>query len=519
MSTLQSETPGASEDRRRRGAKGFLRGSSLLLVGRVLAIAVTFLVQLMAVRYLEKSEYGAFAWAQSIAAMGASTVLLGLNRGVARFAAIQHEKREYDAMFGTVTMALATVAGLGLVVVVLVLGLQEVVAEQVRSEVSVGLLLILIGLIPIDALDALFETLMAVFAKARAIFFRRYVLAPGLKLAAVGLVIWLQGSVQFLAVAYLVAGFLGIVLYALMLRRTLAQQGLLAGFRLGKMSFRAGPLFGYSLPLLTTDLTLAIETPMVVIFLERFHSTTEVADLRVAAQVAALCLLVFQNSKILFRPQAARLFAHGDDAGLRDLFWRSAAWMTVVTFPIFAVCVFLADPLIVLMFGAEYAGAALLLAILATGKYFNAAMGMNTFTLQVHARVRMVVMINVVTALLALGLCILLVPPLGAVGGALATAAAIVIRNVAYQLGLIFTTRVGIAPGPALRVYGSVLVTVALLSGVNALSDSVFVRIPAVVLAALVLPWFNRRYLDVLETFPELARIPLVRRYLGVPVG
>lgn len=500
-------------------AKSFLRGSSLLLVGRVLAIGVNFLVQVLAVRYLAKSDYGAFAWAQAIAAMGAQVVLLGLNRGVAQFAAMYHERREYGAMFGALTLALGTVLGLGLFVVALVLGLHGLLAGHVESEVAVGLLLLLIGLVPIDALDALFETALAVFARARAIFFRRYVLAPGLKLAAVALVIWVEGSVQLLAAAYLISGALGIVLYVLLLWRLLAQQDLLVHLRPRSMSFPARSLFGFSLPLLTTDLLLAVETPMVVIFLEHFRSTLEVADLRVAAQVAALCLLVFQNSKILFRPQAARLFARGDDAALGDLYWQSAAWMTIVTFPIFAVCLFLAGPITVLVFGSEYAGAGVLLAILAVGKYFNAAMGMNTFTLQVHARVGLIVLINVLSGLLGVGLCLLLIPRFGAVGGALATAATIVIRNLAYQIGLIATTRVGIAPPPARRVYASVLVAVALLAALGTLCDSALLLLPAVTLASLALPWFNRRYLNAVETFPELAKIPLARRFLGVPAS
>lgn len=498
----------------RHAAKGFIRGSGLLLVGRLISVAVNFLVQVLAVRYLAKSDYGAFSWALSIAAMGSSIVLLGLNRSVARFATIYHERREYGAMYGTIALALATVTGLGLAVVVLVLGLQGLLVNHVET-LSVGLLLILIGLTPLDALDALFETLMAVFAGARSIFFRRYVLAPGLKLAAVILVMSVGGSVQLLAVAYLVAGIIGIVLYMVLLWQVLARQGLLAELHPRRMLVPARTLLGYSLPVWSTDLLLAVETPLVVVILERYRSTLEVAELRAVAPVAGLCLLVFQNSKILFKPHASRLFARGDEAGLGDLYWRSAAWMAVITFPIFAVCLFLAEPLTLLLFGPQYAGAGVLLAILAVGKYFNAAMGMNTFTLQVHARVWIVLFINVFTAVLGLALCLWLVPRFGAVGGAAATSAAIVIRNVMYQAGLIATTRVGIAPRPARRVYGSLLAALALLSALRMVSGSVAVLAPAVLVAAALLLWLNRGFLDIVHTFPELAKIPLLRRLLG----
>ena len=140
-----------------------------------------------------------------------------------------------------------------------VLGGRGLIAPYVGNELSVGLLMLLIGLVPIDALDALFETLIAIFAGARSIFFRRYVLAPGLKLVAVVGVMAVQGSVYLLAIAYLVAGFLGIALYALLLRRTLKAEGLLHGFKVPAMKVPARELIAYSVPLMTTDLILAIE--------------------------------------------------------------------------------------------------------------------------------------------------------------------------------------------------------------------------------------------------------------------
>lgn len=503
----------------RHGAKGFLRGSTLLLLGRVLSISINFLGQVLAVRYLAKSDYGALAWALSIAAMGASTVLLGLNRGVARFAPIQHERGEHDAMFGTMALALGTVTGLGLVVVALVFGLRGLLVEHVSSELSVGLLLIVIGLTPLDALDALFETMMAVFAGARAIFFRRYLLAPGLKLVAVILVMAVQGSVHMLAVANLVAGFIGIALYAALLWGQLKRQGLLADFRPRRMVLRTRELFGFSLPLLTTDLLLAVETPIVVILLEHWHSTVQVAELRAVAPVAGMCLVIFQTFKILFKPQAARFFARDDQAGLRDLYWRSAAWLTVFTFPMFAVCLFLAKPLTVLLFGQDYADAAILLAILGLGKFFNAALGMNTFMLQVYAHVRLILLVNAASAVLGLGLCLWWIPSHGAVGGAAATAATIAIRNVFYEIALIATTHIGPVPRSIVKLYASVLAIVAGLAGLLALSAHVVLMVPAVALASGLLAWFNRRFLDVLGTFPELARFPLARRLLGVHKG
>ncbi|HEX6885098.1 MAG TPA: hypothetical protein VF530_17120 [Planctomycetota bacterium] len=496
-------------------AREFVRGSSLLLGGRVIAVGVNFVTQVLAVRTLAKAEFGALAWALSITTLGASVVLLGLNRGVAQLAPFHHERRDHGALFGTMGLALGTVAGLGLAVVLLVLGLRDLWAGQASSELGVGLLLILVGLIPLEALDALLETWMAVLAEPRAVFLRRYLLAPGLKLAAVLSVVLLDGGVHLLAWAYLLAGMLGLGAYALLLRRALARQGIPCDPRRLQLSASPRALFGISLPLLTTDLLLAVETPVVVVFLERWHSTLEVAELRAVAPVAGLCLLVLQNSKILFRPQAARLVARGDRTGLGELYWRSAAWMALTTFPVFAVCTFLAGPLCTALFGPAYAQAGTLLAILAAGKYVNAALGMNTFTLQVHGRVRLVLLVNALSAVLGLAACLSLIPRHGAVGGALATTLAIVARNGLYQLGLLRTTSIGRPSPAALGVYGSVLVAVAGLALLRTLWPAPAGMLVAILATSALLAWLNRGYLDIAGTFPELARVPMVRWLLS----
>ncbi len=513
---MPAPTAASHEEKRSRQhtVKGFLRGSTLLLVGRLISIALNFLVQVLAVRYLAKSDYGAFAWALAIVSMGASTALLGLNRGVARFAPIYHEHRQYGAMFGTITLALATVAGLGVAIAAAAIGAHGLIEHQVGNEMSAALLMILICLVPLDALDGLMETLLAAFAGARSIFVRRYLVAPGLKLAAVILVMSIQGSVFLLASAYVAAGVIGIVLYAALLWRALDREGLLAELRRGRLEFRARSLFGFSLPLLTTDLLLAVELPMVIVILAHFHGNTPVADLRAVEPVAGLCLIVFQTVKILFRPHAARLYARQDDGGLGALYWRSAAWVTVASFPIFAACLFLAGPLTVLLFGEPYRDAGVLLAILAGGKFFSAALGSNTFMLQVYGRVKLILLINGASAALGVGLCFWLIPLYGAEGAAWAAAGTTVLRNAFYQSGLVATTHIGLFPRRAVKVYLSVITAIAVLAGLASMSAGAVVMAASVAAVSLAIVWLNRRYLQIGDTFPELAKIPLLGRLL-----
>ena len=167
-----------------------IRGSSLLLAGRFLTLASNLVVQVLIVRYLSKADFGAFAYALSLVSVGASIVTFGLDRSITRFVPIYDEQRDYPKLFGTVLLAVGTVLSLGLVTLVLVYGLEAFLdGSLIGDEQAVSILLILVLLVPINALDGLLMGMFAVFSKPRAIFFRRHVLTPALRLTIVLLLV------------------------------------------------------------------------------------------------------------------------------------------------------------------------------------------------------------------------------------------------------------------------------------------------------------------------------------------
>ena len=107
------EPEGGGPSRAHRETTSQIRGSSLLLVGRTLSMAVNFLVQILIVRYLTTADYGAFAYALSIAALGQTLITFGLDRGASRFLSIYDERGDYDRLLGTITMVCGTIVALG----------------------------------------------------------------------------------------------------------------------------------------------------------------------------------------------------------------------------------------------------------------------------------------------------------------------------------------------------------------------------------------------------------------------
>jgi len=494
-----------------------IRGSSLLLVGRVLSLGVNFGVQVIVIRYLSKDDYGAFAYALSIVGLVASVATFGLDRSITRFVPIYDEQGNYGKLFGTVVMALGTVTSVGLISVVVVYGLQGAVGGSlIGNERATSVLLVLILLAPIQALDGLLMGMFAVFSKPRAIFFRKYVLTPALRVTIVLLLVLGHQGVVFLALGYVLSGVFGVALYSVMLYRMLRSERLLERFSFEAMEMPAREVFSFTIPLLTSDLVYVVMHTSDVILLGHFGGTTDVAEFRVVSPAATLNLLVMTSFALLFTPVAARMFARDDREGVNRLYWQTAIWIAVLSFPIFALTFSLAHPVTVTLFGERYADSATYLALLSFAYYFNAALGFNGLTLKVFGRLRYIVSINMLVALVNLGANFVLIPRYGALGAAIGTSSTLVLHNILKQAGLSLGTGVRLFERSELNVYVTIGCAAGLLLAIQLLlSPPAFVGFALAALASIAVLALSRRSLRAAEMFPELMRFRLVRLIVG----
>jgi O-antigen/teichoic acid export membrane protein len=496
----------------------FIRGSSLLLAGRFISILLNFAVQVVTVRYLSKADYGVFAYALAVVAMGSSAVQLGLDKALPRLVPIYYERGDYARIFGTIALATGTIWGLGVSLIVLLFGLRGVAAGAVVSDPqSLSLLLVLIALSPVQAYTSVLERLVAVFASPRAIFFRRHVLGPGLKLAAVLVVVLTSGGVFLLAYGYLIGGLIGVGLYIAILFREWSKRGLLRHMRASELRWPVRELFAFSLPLLSSDLLMILRGSFVAIVLEHFHRTAAVAEYQAVLPVAGLNMLTYEAFSILFVPLASRMFARQQMEEIGQLYWKTATWIAVLTFPVFAVTCALAEPLTLLLFGEKYSGAGTLLAILAVGYYVHAALGFNSASLRVHGKLRLIVAADILAAVALIGLSFVLIPRYGAVGGAISTTGTLILNNVFTQAGLsIGNTGIRLLERPFVRVFGIVTsVTGALLLGQWLVNPPTYVSFAVAGAVSLVVIRLTRRALRPEVTFPELLRVPVVRHLIS----
>lgn len=501
----------------RRLQQRHIRGSALLVLGRVLSMVLSMATSVVLVRVLTKADFGAFAYALTLAAAARVLLSLGQGRLLSRFMATYEERRDYPRMFGALLLTVGTIAVTSVVcIVALYLFPGVFVGSAVQGSGAEQLLLILVFLSPLQALDQVFVSLFAVFSKPSAIFFRKFLMAPGLQLVVVLLLALTGASVTFLAVGYVVASLVGIMLYVVLFIGAMRERGLWQELRRSRIVVPYKEVFEFSFPLITSELALLSFTVGGVFVLARYHGTVEVANYRAVFNPARLNTAVTASFVTLFLPVVARFHARGDVKGLRNSYWHTAAFVAVATFPIFALTGPLAPATTVALFGARYSSSGTILAVLAVGYYVNVMLGFNAYTLQVCGRIRYLVGVNVVVAALNIGLCVALAPRFAAVGVAVANCVALITQNVLNQWALRGALGTGFIDREAWVCYGIIVAGAAVLWTFQLLvSPGIVLSVAAAVVVSTAVLAGSRRALQLGETFPELLRIPVFGRLIS----
>lgn len=506
------ENPKDPSDHQKAIARKHIRGSGLLLAGRCLSLVLNFATQVVIVRYLSVSDYGAWAYCLSLIVLCWNFSTFGLKRSITRFLPIYHENEDHGKLFGTIILAIITIIITGLIITGGVHSAPEAIAQLMKDNTGVlKILLVLIFLVPLQALDSVLIGIFASFSKSRAIFIRRYIVAPGLKLmVALGL-IFSGGSVLFLAYGYLLVSVIGIAIFLPLLMRVLRHERVIQHISLNKLTIPVKEVFTFTLPLFTSDLVYVAMNSTTTLMLGYFHSTEEVALFRVIYPLAHINTMVLVVFGLLYTPMAARLFAKGDYQGINRVYWQTAIWVAVLSFPVFALTFGSAKPLTVMLYGDRYSGSGLYLQILAAAYYFHVLLGFNTLTLAVLGRVRYILIINLIALIITVALNLYFIPRYGALGAAIGTAGSLVCHNILNQVGLL---RAGVKrfDKQYLSIYLAILIAILLLFLTQLfLTDNIYILIFLIIVTSLIIIRMSAHKLKIEETFPELMKIPGMR--------
>ncbi len=153
--------------------------------------------------------------------------------------------------------------------------------------------------------------------------------------------------------------------------------------------------------------------------------------------------------------------------------------------------------------------------VLSIGYYFGVVLGFNADVLQVYGKLRYLVLSSIGLTVVNLPLAFILTPRYGAVGAAVATSATMVGQNIVNQIVLNRITPATEHMAGFLYPYMVIGTVAAVLLVVELLVDpGIFVAVMAASVGFLVVLGLTRNSLRLAKTFPELGRVPLLRRFV-----
>ncbi len=449
-----------------------IRHSSVLLLGRVVSLAVNLLLQLALAWYLDKAHFGAFAVAWAAVDAGAFCVALGLNKALARYAPIyfedatrrpaatstlaraaltrQAERRRQARR--AVVYAMTVVGALGIVFVAAVC----VLAPWCESRgwldpLTKRLLITMAFLAPLDALSYLFQDLFVAFGEIRAVFFRRYVLAPLLRVVAVGAAIAWGAGVEWLAVAYVAGGAIGLLPYAWQFRALWhgRMEGGAPAELLDGPTSRPEPatsasladtpddgpapslreLLRFGTAVFASQMGALFRWSAIVVLLQLLRDSEQVGDYRAVLPFARLNQLVMENFTVAFVPAATRLLTRGTTGAMGRLVDLSSVWVAMLTLPCFLATCALAPLATLWLLGPKYAAAWPVMSILSAGFLVESLLGFAPLVMRAYARFKPVFVADSEALATTAALVPLLIPPYGAIGAAWSVVAGIAVSS------------------------------------------------------------------------------------------
>ena len=341
-------------------------------------------------------------------------------------------------------------------------------------------------------------------------------MGPLLKLILVGAVcLWQAGPIE-IAWAMVISGGVILLIDLWLVGKMVAEEGLLSNQIKRELKFPIGELFRYGFPTLISDIAFQMRGVILVVLLGWLATADSAASYRASLSLVRVNELVILNFMVMFVPLASRLFSAGETKKLLEMHRSTSLWIMTLSFPVFAASVALSKPGIKFLYGDAYLDVPLLIVILSAAYFVQASYGFNGLLLRVLGHMNAILKIELTTAAVTLILACFMISQWGAVGAA--GAAAI---GVCFQCSLkAIAVRRHVHERNGFDSLVPKFITTCVALGVLCLAYMFDLGWMTGTMVVLISSWIvlcvNRKHLQFDRNFPELKKVRVLNRLLGI---
>jgi O-antigen/teichoic acid export membrane protein len=382
-----------------------------------------------------------------------------------RFGAIFAARSDLGALRGTMELGLAVPLAISLVMGGGFILLSDDIATTIVGEPAAAPLIRVVGLlIPALVLNQQLAAILQGLRRIHLAVLAEQFTQQTLRMVLLGGLAFVGLTAERAIVASTMAAFAVTLLLTLFVRRSVH------GLRRAASTRDTGAVIRFSLPVYFSNIVNTLGGNLQTLLLGTMSSLTSVGVFSVAGHVQLIGSIFHSAVVSSSMPVFAALHDRQDRGGMTRLYQTTSRWTLTLNLPFFLAALLFPEFLLSI-FGEEFRAGALALVILACGNVVNAATGSSGAVLDMSGHTGVKLINATISVGLALILNLLLIPPLGIVGAAIAAAAAVGVVN----LLRIAEVRILVGVHPYHRDYYKPLLA-ALLAAAGALAAASLTR-------------------------------------------
>ncbi len=425
------------------GLRRVLRGGAVNMAGAVVGAGLNLALIVAITRAFSQEAAGLLFSATSVFLIAAAVANVGAPDGLVYFIARLRVLGRAGAVPRLVRLATVPAVLVSCGAAVLMAAFAGPMADALGTDDAAVYLRLLAVFLPCAVL---LDTALAATRAHHAMAATALLDKVGRPLAQVGLVaaMALSGSAGMLALAwagpYLPAAVLAWFWLGRILRRgapgeaagagapSAPPAGPDAGYASGSEPVSPAEFWSFSLPRAVAGVAQMGVQRGGVVLTALLGGLTGAAVFTAATRVMVVGQFGAQTVLSAAQPRFAEQLATGDHDGVRALYAAGSSWLMCLTWPLYLTALVFA-PEVMGVFGADYAAGADALVVICAGQLAASLLGMGDLILTMTGRTGANLFNNLLALAVSVGGCLLLVPAAGAVGGALALVAAVMVRK------------------------------------------------------------------------------------------
>lgn len=403
------------------------KGTVIIFTGTVIGLSFTFVGRLLIARHWDASDYGVFSLALAILNICVIVSTLGLQGGTSRSIAYARGGHEGEKIQGFISASFWLALSSSLIICPILFAVSESISENIFHEPALTIPLKIFSIaIPFFTLLNVFTSIFLGFGCVRAKVYFKEILKNVLFLALLLGVILLNLSFPWVICAYTASLAISCLLLIIYASKHLSS---LIKITKPAVTPATRELLFFSLPLLGVAMLGMIIAWADTLMLGYFKTSAEVGLYNAAHPLAHFISTPLDALLLVYMPLTTGLYAREQMSEMRRNYSILTKWLCSLTLPLFLILFLFPDVVLNLFFGANYIFAAKALRILSLGFIVTNFLGPNGATLIAIGESKFIMWATLATAVLNVGLNVILIPPFGIAGAAVASVVAITSIN------------------------------------------------------------------------------------------